>query len=512
METARYFKVLRERKWVIVLVTLMTAAVVLVLNLLSTPTYTATVKLRVAPFATNAPDYGSFVYFDRLASTYSELVNSDVVMNEALEVLNLEELPDYSVTTIPQTELLRLDVVSTDPVFAQSVANTLATILVEKNRELFSGALSDIQDTIGESMTELQAQIDDLVSERAILETQIPRDNARIAELTSQITSRQRQYDLLLSNSNQALVSQANLANALTIVQLASAPDEPSSTSPTRMTVLASVIGLLGGVALAFILEAVSPRLYSEAQVSHITNAPIRGRIPRIARRFSDNVYAGDIFGAEAFRRLSASIISKLTSDDNKRIILVTSAIPGEGKSTVAANLARSLARSNRSVALVDCDMRRPAQHTIFEVAPNEKTLRNVLTERTPIDDALESVGVQNLKIIPGGTALANSTELLNSDTMVNLTTNLKAHFDTVILDAPAILAAPDSLVLTAMADDILLVVDLNRTSQATLAHACEQLHFVGVESLNVVVNRVKKDVTTRWRTYYPKHTKRALN
>ena len=136
---------------------------------------------------------------------------------------------------------------------AQSVANTLATILVEKNRVLFSGALADIQETLGESMAELQVQIDDLVSERAVLESQIPRDNVRIAELTNQITSRQQQYNLLLSNSNQALVSQANLANALTIVQLASAPDEPSSSSPIRMTVLASAIGLLGGVALAFI-------------------------------------------------------------------------------------------------------------------------------------------------------------------------------------------------------------------------------------------------------------------
>lgn len=509
METSRYFKVLGSRKWVILLVALVTAGVVLLANLLSTPTYTATVKLRVAPFATNAPDYGSFIYFDRLASTYLELVTSEIVKDEARTRLGLEELPDYTIATIPQTELLQLSVVSPDPVEAQTVANLLAEILVERNRTLFAGSLTDIQVSISESMAEIQSQIDSLVGERAILDSQIPRDESRIAELSSQITGRQQQYNLLLNSLNQALISQANQANALTIVQTATIPQEPSSPSATRMAVLGGVIGLMGGIALAFILEAINPRLYSEGQIELVTDSTISGRIPRISKRYRRNVYTGDVFGAEAFRRLSANIMSKLAQDEKHRLLLVTSAIPGEGKSTVAANLALSLARSHRSVALIDCDMRRPTQHTIFEVTPKDRTLRDVLMERTSIDDALESVGVQNLKIIPAGTSVVNSTELLTSDQMGTLTAHLMEHFDMVILDAPATLAAPDSMVLATMADAVLLVVDPNRTTERTLVMAYEQLQSVGANIIGTVVNRVKKDQAMRWRAYYPKPSNR---
>jgi capsular exopolysaccharide synthesis family protein len=512
VETARYFNVLKQRKWVILLVTLVTAIVVFVLTTTSTPTYTATVKLRVAPFSTNAPDYGAFIYFDRLASTYSELVNSDVVTDPALALLGLDRLPDYLIETIPQTELLRLAVIDPDPVQAATVANTLAQILVEQNRELFSGALSDIQETIGDRLGQLQVEIDTLVNEQALLESQLPRDSSRIAEIATQVTSLQQQYSMLLNNSNQALVSQANQANALTILELASPPEEPSSASPFRMTILASVIGLLAGIALAFIIEALNPRLYNENQIFRVVEGTIKGRIPKIAPRFSGNVYNGDVFGAEAFRRLSTNVSPAMGTETGSRVIIVTSSIPGEGKSTIAANLARSLARNNQSIALVDCDMRRPTQHTIFEITPNGKTLRNVLTERTPMDEALENVGVQNLQIIPAGKEMSNSTELLNSDLMIELTTHLKQHFDIVILDTPALLAAPDALALAPMADECLMIVDLNKTTQNMLGYAYSSLRSVGVEEVGIIVNRVKRDATSRWRQYYPKPARRAVN
>ncbi|NJO83379.1 MAG: P-loop NTPase, partial [Blastochloris sp.] len=368
METARYFKMFSARKWVILIVALVTTGVVVLLNMLGTPSYTATAKLRIVPFGTNAPDYGSFVYFDRLASTYSELLGSDVVTEEARFRLGLDELPDYMIETIPQTELMRLAVTDEDPALAQSVANALATILVEQNERLFAGAVGDIRQTLEAELNQLQVEIDALVAEQALLESEIPRNNARLAEVTGQVTSRQQRFNLLSNNYNQAIVSQSNQANAITIVQNATLPDEPSSPSTARMAVLGGALGLLAGLALAFLLEMFNPRLHTERQIETITGTKLTGRIPNIRRRFRRNVYLGDIFGAEAFRRLSASLGSTLERSRRNQVILVTSSIPGEGKSTISANLAMAMARGQRTVALVDCDMRRPTQHTLFQV------------------------------------------------------------------------------------------------------------------------------------------------
>ncbi|MCA9903407.1 MAG: polysaccharide biosynthesis tyrosine autokinase [Anaerolineae bacterium] len=508
METSRYLKILLGRRWIVLLTTIVAGAVVAFFALRTVPVYTATAKLRVVPFGVNTPDYGAYLYFDRLVATYAELVQSNTVTDEAKKRLGIEWLPPYTIETIPQTELMRLDVTSEYPEMSANVANTLAQILIEQNEAI--ATRSDNDNNLQARITELSDEINTLTEERTILENQIPQDVVRIAEINQQLDTLRQTYNLLLLSSVQREVSQSSQANALTLVERATTPQLPSSSNSRTMIILGTVVGLLGGVGLAFIAEAINPRLYTTQQIEATTRATIIGRIPPIRRKFRKDVFGGDARAAEAFRRLRTNLINLAnlngsTADSaphQGKLILLASAIPGDGKSTIAANLARSLARNQQSVVLVDADMRRPTQHTIFGISNDGDSLSNVLLEKSSIDEATEGVGMQNLKLVPAGVSTFNSTELLASQKMAALTNHLLEHFDVVIFDGPAILAAPDSVALAALVDGVIMVVDPKRTSQKIVDMAREELDQVGANVLGVVLNRVPADKATMWPSY----------
>ncbi|MCL4250839.1 MAG: polysaccharide biosynthesis tyrosine autokinase [Anaerolineae bacterium] len=509
METSRYLKILLGRRWIVLLTTIVAGVVVAFFALRTVPVYTATAKLRVVPFGVNTPDYGAYLYFDRLVATYAELVQSNTVTDEAKTRLGLEWLPPYTIETIPQTELMRLDVTSEYPEMSANVANTLAQILIEQN-EAIATRSSENDSSLQSRINELSDQINVLTEERTILENQIPQDVVRIAEINQELDTLRQTYNLLLLSSVQREVSQSSQANALTLVERATVPQLPSSSNSRTTIILGTIVGFLGGVGLAFIAEAINPRLYTTQQIEATTRATIIGRIPPIRRKYRKDVFGGDARAAEAFRRLRTNLINLAnlngsTGDSGPhqgKLILLASAIPGDGKSTIAANLARSLARNQQSVVLVDADMRRPTQHTIFGISNDGDSLSNVLLEKSSIDEATEGVGMQNLKLVPAGVSTFNSTELLASQKMAALTNHLLEHFDVVIFDGPAILAAPDSVALAALVDGVILVVDPKRTSQKIVDMAREELDQVGANVLGVVLNRVPADKATMWPSY----------
>ncbi|MCC6616423.1 MAG: polysaccharide biosynthesis tyrosine autokinase [Anaerolineae bacterium] len=508
MEASRYLKILLGRRWIVIITTLAAAAVVAFFALRAVPVYTATAKLRVVPFGVNTPDYGAYLYFDRLVATYAELVQSNTVRGETMKRLGVDWLPGYTIETIPQTELMRLDVTSEFPDLAANVANTLAQILIEQNEAIATG--SDTDSSLQTRINDLSDEINSLTEERTILENQIPQDIVRIAEINQELDTLRQTYNLLLLSSVQREVSQSSQANALTLVELATTPEFPSSSNSRTTIILGTVVGLIGGIGLAFIAEAINPRLYTTAQIEATTRSTIIGRIPPIRRKYRKDVFGGDARAAEAFRRLRTNLInlaglngSAVDADARQgKLLLLASAIPGDGKSTIAANLARSLARNQQSVVLVDADMRRPTQHTIFGISNDGDSLSNVLLEKSSIDEATEGVGMQNLKLVPAGVSTFNSTELLASQKMAALTNHLLEHFDVVIFDGPAILAAPDSVALAALVDGVVLVVDPKRTSQKIVDMAREELDQVGANVLGVVLNRVPADKATMWPSY----------
>lgn len=495
-----YLHIIARQRWVIIITTLIVVGVVAWSSSQTEPTYEAATRLRIVPYSLGAPDYNSYIYFDRLANTYFDMVNSDTVIDQAKAELGLEELPKFTIEVIPQTELLRLAVVATDPEVAQRTSNTLASLLIEENKASYSDG---VQSLLQERINSLETQINTLSAEFTRLSNQIPRDNERLSEVERSLNALQQNYDQLLNNSNQAVVAEIARASALSVVETAKLPAEPIGPNRVRDIAIAGVLGLAAGFGLAFLLESFNPRLYRDEQLESTARARIIARIPTIKRAFRNDVFAGDRLAAEAFRRLRTHFFAQI-SETPLRFLLVTSAIPGEGKTTVSTNLALSIAQSGRSVLLIDGNMHSPVLHNRYQLS-NLAGLSSVLSGKAKLSDCVQWSNKTMLYVLCAGPANETSSELLSSDQFYKLLDEAVQTYEVVIFDGPPILASSDSLVIAKQTSGVLWVIDRTKADQKTLAYAREQLDQVGAHVIGTIANRVSNDKNLQWgRRYKP--------
>ena len=198
---------------------------------------------------------------------------------------------------------------------------------------------------------------------------------------------------------------------------------------------------------------------------------------------------------AEAYRTLRTNL-TFAALDKPIETLIVTSAAPGEGKSTVLANLAVTMAQGERRTILVDADLRRPGLHEIFGVA-NDRGLTTMIVEEAAMDDPpLIDVGVDNLWLVPSGPIPPNPADILGSRRMEEVIAALKARADIVLFDAPPIIAVTDAAVLGTKVDGVLLVVCAGRTRREHAQRARELLERVHVRIVGAVLNNAPRDVT----------------
>ncbi|MFN8563842.1 MAG: polysaccharide biosynthesis tyrosine autokinase [Anaerolineae bacterium] len=502
MELSNYIHIVLKRSWLILITTIVVTAIVVIGSLGTSPTYEAVVRLRIVPYSLGAPDYGSYIYFDRLANTYSEIVNSEAFSNQAKTELGLDELPDFSIEVIPQTELMRLAVQNTDPAIAQRVANTLASLLIAQNQTNYDSG-DGVEGSLRERLDSLASQINSLTVQYAELANQVPRDVGQLTEVQRTLDSLQQNYNLLLTNANQASISDLARANAISIVTRADLPEEPVAPNIPRSAIIAVVIGVAAGMVLVFLIETAKPGVYSDAQVESILGTPTIAHIPSIKRANRNDVFEGDRSAADAFRRLRTVLFNE-ANQDSRQFILVTSAVPNEGKTTVASNLALAIAQNGRSVLLVDADMLRPSLHVRYRLS-NLAGLSTVLKGRTKLHDSVQQVNRSAMTILTAGPSTGASAELLSSDKFYNFLDEAIQSCDVVVIDGPAILGAADALILAQQVNCVLWVNDRRRTDRNTLTYAYDQLSHAGVRPIGVVSNAVGSDKNAYWsRKYSP--------
>ncbi|NLJ74382.1 MAG: CpsD/CapB family tyrosine-protein kinase [Firmicutes bacterium] len=205
--------------------------------------------------------------------------------------------------------------------------------------------------------------------------------------------------------------------------------------------------------------------------------------------------------GAEAFRTLRTNL--QFTSPDRElRTLLVTSAGPDEGKSTVVANLAVAWAQTGQRVILVGCDLRKPVLHRIFGI-PNAPGLTSLLTGQAELDSVILDSGIENLEVIPSGPIPPNPAELLQSKVMTEIIELLKERSDIVIFDAPPIVAVTDAAVLASQMDGTLLVISAHSVPRDMALHAKALLEQANARLLGVVLNRVRPQDQRGYEYYY---------
>ena len=205
---------------------------------------------------------------------------------------------------------------------------------------------------------------------------------------------------------------------------------------------------------------------------------------------------------SEEIRTIKTNI-QFMTTDENIRSILITSSIPGEGKSFISSNLACAFAQNDERVLLIDCDLRLGRLHKIFGLS-NEKGLSNLLVSKNfNCKSFIQKTEVNNLYVLSRGTLVPNPSELLNSEKMKSLIEFLKENFDRIIFDGVPIIGLPDSLIMATLADRVILITSCNYTKIDELTKSKKSLEAVGANLAGVVVNRTIKTKKNKYSNYY---------
>lgn len=207
---------------------------------------------------------------------------------------------------------------------------------------------------------------------------------------------------------------------------------------------------------------------------------------------------------AEAYRTLRTNLQFTVV-DGMHKSLLFTSAGPGEGKSTTAANTAISLAQNGKKVILMDCDLRKPVQHTFFGLSPRGVT--NILAENVPAATLLQETMVPNLKILAAGPIPPNPLELLDSAKMDRLIEVLKQESDYLIFDAPPLLAVTDAGVIASKVDGVVMVISIRAVRPEAALRAKEQLARARGNLIGVVLNKVEVNKREIYYHYYYQNT-----
>lgn len=278
------------------------------------------------------------------------------------------------------------------------------------------------------------------------------------------------------------------------VSESAQLPTSPVSPQVERNVLLGAVLGGLLGLGYAVVRSLLDRRIRSAEDVERDTGVPVVGSVPDIGK--VGGIFVGTATGnaalaAEGVRRLRTNL-SYMDVDNPPRAIVVTSPKQGDGKSTVAANLAAAIAGSGQAVTLVDADLRRP---TVAGLAGVDDTvgLTDVLSGRLELADALQShPTIDHLSVLTSGSRPPNPSEILGSQAMRGVIADLSAK-GMLIIDAPPLLPVTDAAVVAHSADGAFVVVSAGRTLDTELDNALGHLRTVNARPLGIILNRVSK-------------------
>jgi len=430
VELRQYMKVLRTRWVVIAALALLGVGVAAALTLSSTPQYASSARLFISTSAsTDSLAFQGGQFSLQRVKSYADLLSGQEVARRVTEDLGLSESPrrlstQISASSTPDTVILKLTVTDPDP----------------KRATVLAAAVSKV-----------------FVAYVAELETPPGRDEATVKA---------------------------------SVIDPASSSSSPISPNPKRNLVLGLIVGLLAGGGFAVLREALDTTIKSVQQLEPLVPAPVIGTIS-----FDSNavdtplITAIDTYAprAEAFRVLRTNL-QFIDPDVQRKVFVITSSLPGEGKTTTAVNLALALAEGGESVVLVEGDLRRPkiSEYLRLESAVG---LTTVLIGKLPLKDAVQTTASEGLAVVTSGATPPNPAELLKSSAMSALIASLREQYDIVLIDAPPLLPVTDGALLAAQADGALLVVRHGKTTTDQVSLAVERLEAVGATPVGVIFN-----------------------
>ena len=502
-ELKKYGTILWHWAWLIVLGAALGAGVAYASSRLTTPVYAASTTLLVneAPSSGKSTDYTSILTSERLARTYSEMMTKQPVLEAAAKDLNLEtplSQVRISVNLVRDTQLMVLQIESEDPQLAKDLADAIPVAFGRKNAAVQTERYSDSKANLSVEIDAIKEQISGKQAEiNAIGTPSNPTKETELARLQTEMTQLRQSLAYLLQSFENIRLAEAQSTSNIVVVEPAVLPTAPIRPRTLQNTLLGGLIGLMLAVGVVFLIEYLDDRVRSPEQIDKTLKLPVVGLIAKMSNgaSISDKSHVIAVREprspvVEAFRSLRTNI-QFAGVDQPMRTLLVTSAGPSEGKSTIASNLAVVMAQAGLKVALVDCDLRRPSQHKQFEI-PNRSGLTDVLLrDPSQWQDIAVPSGIANLSLISSGALPPNPSELLGSKRMHQLLEHLQQAYEVIILDAPPLLPVTDALVLASMVDGVVLVIDYGTTRIGEAVQGKSQLNQSGAHLVGVVMNKI---------------------
>jgi len=329
---------------------------------------------------------------------------------------------------------------------------------------------------------------------------------------------------MVLNRLKETSISGQIHANNIRIQDIAEAPKDPIKPKKKLNIALGIIIGLFGGVTLAFFKEYMDTSLKDQHDITQFLDLPILGSVPRIKIDRKNIKRKGDIdrvvdldsdsIAAEAYRSIRTNLLFSLGDADFSKSIIVTSSVPREGKTITAVNLAMMIGRSGEKVLLVDSDMRKPRTHSIFNLK-NQAGLSDFLSGAKDFDSILNYTGIDNLSVITAGVISHRPAELLSSVNMKVFLSRASSQFSKIIFDTPPITLVTDASILSNVSGaGVILVAESGRTTKELLHNSKELLKKVNARIIGVVLNNVSLTKSGYFypQYYYSKYYNPALN
>lgn len=381
--------------------------------------------------------------------------------------------------------------------FVRNLSFALLKTYVEivKSRSIAQQAIANtgLQATPGEIRGGLDA--------RAVVDTQV-------IELTYTGSDRQKAPRIAnaVADAFVAQIEQIESAGTpavqVSIIDRAFTPIAPVSPNPTKNITLATILGLLAGVGVAFLIEHLDVSVKHRDEIEAL-GFPVLGMIPRLDFKGESVHLERDLQGpgGEAFRMIRTSV-GFVNLESPVRTLLVTSAMPQEGKTTTSLNLAAAYAVGGLRTILVEADLRRPSLHRLFGMV-GTRGLTTAIVGDVSLQDAVLNTDMRNMAVLMAGAIPPNPVELLGSDQMTELLDRLQRAFDVVIVDSPPIVPVADPAALAGRCDGVVLVCRAGRTDRRRLTQATQVIDRAGGRLVGVVLNDVRVDGSPGSYDYY---------
>jgi len=451
-----------------------------------------------------------------------------VLQREELTISASELVSALNARVVEGTQFFEITASSNRPEQAQRLATVIANNFIRENAAQQQEQQAVRRAGATDSMQALLRE--KLERERQYYEEQVADLRGQIAQILKQPASANRnealagvqkqlsEYEtrLLQVMSDQVALQPAaisNQINTVTIIEPAQLPARPVATKDLQNILIALAASLALAVTLAFGLEYLDYTIKSPEELEQLIGQPALGVLVLIAPTANgasnDGVFLLETPRsptAEAFRALRTNIRFS-RAGQQLRSLVITSAGPAEGKSTVAANLAVAMAHAGQRVILVDADMRRPSQHKLFHLANNAGFSSLMITDDplapATIERHLQAGPIETLRILTCGPIPTNPAELLSTELALSMLTALEAQADIVIYDTPPALTVTDAVILATRADATLQVVQAGLTRRDVVLKCRDVLQRVGATLLAPVLNKVKAGDVGYYQYYY---------